>query len=770
MATNGQMPTCCLLGITGTGKSSTGNSLFGGRVFNVGANVGAVTTTIAQHQGQWRGSGSMFKCVDVPGSGDTDITDASIGRELAKILSDEVHSVNLFLVVLGGNPRIDKQLVDMLSSFKAMFGEGFEDHVMIAITHWDYGEIVRMKDEDVIERARRKADVNQRLGEVFGHRDFNAECIFLDNTVCMPDRARRKYKDEFAEACLEFDRELDQVKSVLFGDQCWKPFPCGKVDAERAESLKKARDLLKLGQLGWETGATGSFAPLGTDVIHRGWLLYQQRWVWAVLRRKTLRVWSDDGENEPCDPACVDLENKVCYQSPSSLSRRFSANFFFTIYGPGDALHTSYEFGAVSQADRRQWIWLVQEAAHVSESFRRIQKLSRCLQDSQTTTEYAHAIEEWEKINETETILIPMEWVKESMGHSGADAPACSHSQWAKELDQARKDWKREVVRIQDASETKFDNLEDLAFTLTARILDLTPHTHANKEMQANRLAADVVVGRSRSTGGEHMLQTVARVFGNESVVHCLAHQDRLTPEPIDVQVMNFEHEDCVRDITGLPELLNKKDSVSHRLEAVRSMNTVDSFNMPLFAVPRRSWVPDSAQVLCIRCGNDFNPFKRRHHCRLCGSLICGVCSEAKLSLIRDDDNETVTEERVCYLCYGRVASDELNRRCRAVSNRDLIGDELSDLTREFVGDALPDMTEAEQPAGMPARPAETGEEEEDKWPVVRLEMPWKCKIIPLEPQRNDDIVCILHCRYIRLVRLGGRPDHGHVLISVERC
>ena len=39
------------------------------------------------------------------------------------------------------------------------------------------------------------------------------------------------------------------------------------------------------------------------------------------------------------------------------------------------------------------------------------------------------------------------------------------------------------------------------------------------------------------------------------------------------------------------------------------------------------SWTPDSASDHCLLCSIEFTMFRRRHHCRLCGALVCGSCS-----------------------------------------------------------------------------------------------------------------------------------------------
>jgi hypothetical protein len=38
-------------------------------------------------------------------------------------------------------------------------------------------------------------------------------------------------------------------------------------------------------------------------------------------------------------------------------------------------------------------------------------------------------------------------------------------------------------------------------------------------------------------------------------------------------------------------------------------------------------WRPDSADGSCEHCSTDFTITRRRHHCRLCGALVCDKCS-----------------------------------------------------------------------------------------------------------------------------------------------
>ncbi|CAH2051800.1 unnamed protein product, partial [Iphiclides podalirius] len=42
----------------------------------------------------------------------------------------------------------------------------------------------------------------------------------------------------------------------------------------------------------------------------------------------------------------------------------------------------------------------------------------------------------------------------------------------------------------------------------------------------------------------------------------------------------------------------------------------------------RAAWLPDSAAPRCQHCRNPFWLARRRHHCRRCGGIFCGSCSE----------------------------------------------------------------------------------------------------------------------------------------------
>lgn len=69
-------------------------------------------------------------------------------------------------------------------------------------------------------------------------------------------------------------------------------------------------------------------------------------------------------------------------------------------------------------------------------------------------------------------------------------------------------------------------------------------------------------------------------------------------------------------------------------------------------------WVPDSEATVCMRCQKaKFTPVNRRHHCRKCGFVVCGPCSEKRF-LIPSQSSKPV---RICDFCYEFLSMGEMS-------------------------------------------------------------------------------------------------------------
>ncbi|XP_055993314.1 FYVE, RhoGEF and PH domain-containing protein 2 [Sorex fumeus] len=68
-------------------------------------------------------------------------------------------------------------------------------------------------------------------------------------------------------------------------------------------------------------------------------------------------------------------------------------------------------------------------------------------------------------------------------------------------------------------------------------------------------------------------------------------------------------------------------------------------------------WVRDKRVSMCMRCREPFNALtRRRHHCRACGYVVCGRCSDYRAELKYDDNRPN----RVCSDCYTFLTGNVL--------------------------------------------------------------------------------------------------------------
>ncbi|GMH48219.1 hypothetical protein TL16_g00240 [Triparma laevis f. inornata] len=71
-------------------------------------------------------------------------------------------------------------------------------------------------------------------------------------------------------------------------------------------------------------------------------------------------------------------------------------------------------------------------------------------------------------------------------------------------------------------------------------------------------------------------------------------------------------------------------------------------------------WVPNKEKSSCTKCNCKFDWVKRRHHCRRCGEVFCGDCTNKKALLPANTaakESDTKNPRRVCTDCYDSVES-----------------------------------------------------------------------------------------------------------------
>ena len=112
-----------------------------------------------------------------------------------------------------------------------------------------------------------------------------------------------------------------------------------------------------------------------------------------------------------------------------------------------------------------------------------------------------------------------------------------------------------------------------------------------------------------------------------------------------------YQPESTLLDIAdshvGSPQETLASDSTFYR----RSPQTPTSPRAP------PAWVPDSDAPQCMGCLDQFTFVKRRHHCRNCGKVFCGRCSNHFIPLPQYGLDRPV---RVCNRCELLINGDAL--------------------------------------------------------------------------------------------------------------
>ncbi|KIO25475.1 hypothetical protein M407DRAFT_25184 [Tulasnella calospora MUT 4182] len=66
-------------------------------------------------------------------------------------------------------------------------------------------------------------------------------------------------------------------------------------------------------------------------------------------------------------------------------------------------------------------------------------------------------------------------------------------------------------------------------------------------------------------------------------------------------------------------------------------------------------WVPDARAESCMRCGRLFGLLRRRHHCRLCGRVVCADCSTKTFFISDPETPDQAKPARACNMCYESI-------------------------------------------------------------------------------------------------------------------
>mmetsp|Transcript_31956 Transcript_31956/g.63374 ORF Transcript_31956/g.63374 Transcript_31956/m.63374 type:complete len:501 (+) Transcript_31956:158-1660(+) len=125
--------------------------------------------------------------------------------------------------------------------------------------------------------------------------------------------------------------------------------------------------------------------------------------------------------------------------------------------------------------------------------------------------------------------------------------------------------------------------------------------------------------------------------------------------ELVDIVTHNFpEWHLSLRNITSVPLSASAQAKMNAALVASIGVSSRSSINL------KAVWVPDHIASRCMRCKErSFGPLTRRHHCRVCGLVVCSSCTPTRIPLPANFNVPGL--HRACLVCTDATLVDNVS-------------------------------------------------------------------------------------------------------------